>query len=69
MRIIDVLAALTNVQMTAATPMATAKIEHWTKWSNDWLVRLLTSNIYRSWAESMESFEYLLEPSYGFSAS
>lgn len=66
-RIIETIARLQGVNLEQSSPEVAAKVNQWTEWSNEWLVRVLTSNIYINWGQAMESFEYLLEPSYGFS--
>jgi microsomal prostaglandin-E synthase 2 len=41
----------------------------WCKWVDDHLVHFLPANIYRTPTEAIESFDYLLDPQYSFSAS
>ena len=35
--------------------------QRWRRWVDERLVRLLTVNIYRSWGESFQTFEYIAE--------
>jgi len=33
----------------------------WRKWVDEWFVRVITTNIYRSWGESVQTFDYITE--------
>ena len=47
---------------SAAEGSATEEDEQrWRRWVDERLVRLLTVNIYRSWGESFQTFEYIAE--------
>ena len=47
----------------------TAEEQTWIQWVDDRLVHLLPANIYRTPSESLQSFDYLLNSSFHFSAS
>jgi microsomal prostaglandin-E synthase 2 len=41
-------------------PAALAEIAWWNVWVNQVLVHLLVANLYRTWGEAMQAFDYLL---------
>jgi len=38
----------------------------WRKWVDEWFVRVITTNIYRSWGESVQTFDYITEHALNF---
>uniref|UniRef100_A0A061RRA8 Prostaglandin E synthase 2 n=1 Tax=Tetraselmis sp. GSL018 TaxID=582737 RepID=A0A061RRA8_9CHLO len=45
---------------------ATEEEMKWRKWVDEWLVRVITTNIYRTWGESVGSFDYITKNSMGW---
>ena len=50
-----------RVPLLGASEVQAAHVQRWRRWVDEELVHLLTANIYRTWPEAVQTFDYLVD--------